>query len=649
MRSIRLSLVVYFLGLLVVALGVASVLVYRSAQRILKDKERAARELIRNQYEQRERQEHKRLDDRLLAQAQLLAQLVKIEVDWSRLGPLRDPEQEREQTERSSPKAHRPARCELQPLGLLTARLGPNAHVAAPLWLVQSARWPLRPMPPFPFEFWRRTVADLKLYKGPLESLPAKGETAEYYQIDSPDWTAPLRSASLGELSFPDPRGFAHNQVVDLKFDNIALAPDLPVRRVRLKADSAQRVFLRPSWLGSRPPPAKAGANPPSALPRRHGGRGGRHPERSGRYGERPPRRSAPASTAIIIQCAADTRKFDAAVSRLRQKGDAELADLHQKTADDLTVQRNRLLLISSATFAATVLGAFSLVWLGLLPLRRLSEAVGRVSPRDFRLPLDADALPRELRPIAQRLGGTLEMLERAFAREKRATADISHELRTPLAALLTTTELALRKQRTPEQYRELLADCRTSAQQMNQIVERLLTLARLDAGVDLLRPGLVDVGALAEQCAAVVRPLAEARGLRLAVHNFAAGGPANGAVSTPRLTTDPDKLREVLTNLLHNAIQYNRDEGSIDVTVGRSNGHVEVAVADTGIGIAPEVREHIFERFYRADPARNTDGLHAGLGLAIVKEYVELMGGSITVDSAEGQGSTFRLQLPVR
>jgi signal transduction histidine kinase len=123
--------------------------------------------------------------------------------------------------------------------------------------------------------------------------------------------------------------------------------------------------------------------------------------------------------------------------------------------------------------------------------------------------------------------------------------------------------------------------------------------------------------------------------------------GQADSSEPPSRLTTDPDKLREVLNNLLHNAIQYNRPDGKIDLVVGRHNGHVQVEVRDTGIGIAAESRERIFERFYRADPARACDGLNAGLGLAIVKEYVELMGGHISVESAPGQGSTFRVELP--
>src|SRR5262249_3688146 len=101
------------------------------------------------------------------------------------------------------------------------------------------------------------------------------------------------------------------------------------------------------------------------------------------------------------------------------------------------------------------------------------------------------------------------------------------------------------------------------------------------------------------------------------------------------------------LNNLLHNAIEYNRPNGSIDVAVDRQNGSLCLRVSDTGIGIAESARPHIFERFYRADPSRQADGLHAGLGLAIVKRSVDLMGETIDVDSTEGRGSTCLVRLP--
>jgi signal transduction histidine kinase len=132
--------------------------------------------------------------------------------------------------------------------------------------------------------------------------------------------------------------------------------------------------------------------------------------------------------------------------------------------------------------------------------------------------------------------------------------------------------------------------------------------------------------------------PSSEARSLELTVH---VPGPTS-------LNADPDKLREVLNNLLHNAIQYNRPHGRIELTVARENGSVRMEVRDTGIGISPDARERIFERFYRADPSRQNDGLNSGLGLAIVKGYVDLMGGTIAVESTPGQGSRFCVDLPV-
>jgi len=348
-------------------------------------------------------------------------------------------------------------------------------------------------------------------------------------------------------------------------------------------------------------------------------------------------RRADRSFPAVFIQCARNTSERDARLAELGEQFNADLDDLETESAKGLADLRDRLVWISLGTFAATLAGSFWLVRLGLSPLRRLSEAVSRVSEKNFRLEFDGHGLPRELRPIVGRLTQTLDLLKRAFAREKQAAADISHELRTPLAALLTTTQVALRKPRAPEEYRRLLEECRGSSQQMSQLVERLLALARLDAGADTLRPQEVDAVALARQCADLVRPLAEARGLSLHVHGE---GPVH-------LVADPDKLREVFTNLLHNAIQYNRPQGSVDLTVGRDNGCLRVQVRDTGIGIAPEARQQIFERFFRADPSRQADSLHAGLGLAIVKGYVELMGGSIAVDSQEGQGSTFSVQLP--
>ena len=111
-------------------------------------------------------------------------------------------------------------------------------------------------------------------------------------------------------------------------------------------------------------------------------------------------------------------------------------------------------------------------------------------------------------------------------------------------------------------------------------------------------------------------------------------------------METDTNKLREVLVNLLHNAVEYNKPAGSIDLSIEHVNGHVRLEVRDTGIGIKPREMEHLFERFYRADPSRHADTPHAGLGLAIVKSYVDLMSGTIRVESSDA-GTAFLVELP--
>ena len=141
------------------------------------------------------------------------------------------------------------------------------------------------------------------------------------------------------------------------------------------------------------------------------------------------------------------------------------------------------MIFIGTGTFIALVLGGWFFVSRGLSPLHTLSDAVSRVSEKDFRLPVVAADLGRELAPIHTRLTQTLTLLQRAFEREKQAVADISHELRTPIASLLATIDVAVRKPRTPEQYRATLEECRAISKQLGELVERIMTLASLDAG----------------------------------------------------------------------------------------------------------------------------------------------------------------------
>lgn len=339
----------------------------------------------------------------------------------------------------------------------------------------------------------------------------------------------------------------------------------------------------------------------------------------------------------VVVHTARPYSELDARLSADQKERDDQLTRVQTETRAELANLRARLTIIGTVTFAALVLGGWFLVARGLAPLRALSDAVSRVSEKDFRLPVEAAELGRELAPIHARITQTLTLLQRAFAREKQAVADISHELRTPIAALLATIDVSLRKPRTPEQYRTTLEECRLISKQLGQLVERIMTLASLDAGNDHTHVVRTDIGELATGCTAVIRPLAAANNIRVAVH----------AEEEVMLDTDPGKLREVLMNLLHNAVEYNNPDGVIELNVRRLGETAVFEVRDTGIGMTAEVRDRIFERFYRADSSRHATGVHAGLGLAIVKEYVARLNGSIVVESEPGKGTTFRVTLP--
>ncbi|MFL5242048.1 MAG: ATP-binding protein [Gemmataceae bacterium] len=586
MKSIRLSLVGSFLLLLAVALGAVSLLVYRMTKETLGEKQDIAKKLLVAEADHKSKEEAAKLDNELLAEAHVLASQARLQFERQR-GSAQD----------------------YLPFALLTAALAPNGHVTAPIWFCEgNHHTQLGEL------VLRMAVNRIKFDEHADEGSASK---RKYFQINT-EWGHEWRSRSMGDNFFVfDPIVEKRMQLYNFSYDDTQLPNGVFLRRILFKAPVARFQFL-------------PGENRPRLQPR--------DPPPVPRPSPTPPKPFEPPVAVFFIQAASSTADRDEAIANISGALEDDLVDLKNESAIALADLRNRLLLISVTTFVLTVLGGFWLVRLGLYPLNQLSEAVSKVSEKDFRLPMDEKRMPTELRPIVERLTQTLEQLQRAFSREKQSAADISHELRTPLAALLTTLELALRKPRSAEEYRELLQDCKVSGQHMSQLVERLLTLARLDAGVDHVRPSELDASGLADQCATLVRPLAEARGVSLRVHHD----------KPVWITADPNKLREVVTNLLHNAIQYNRPNGSIDLKVSRKNGHLEFEVEDSGIGINSEARRHIFERFYRADPSRSADGLHAGLGLSIVKGYVDLMGGTISVDSTEGVGSAFRVQLPI-
>jgi PAS domain S-box-containing protein len=246
------------------------------------------------------------------------------------------------------------------------------------------------------------------------------------------------------------------------------------------------------------------------------------------------------------------------------------------------------------------------------------------------------------LRDITERRRG--EQHERQLIRENEGKANllavVSHDLRTPLTAIIGYAELLELgvPEVLPAAAQQPVQRIRTAARHLLYLLNELLSFARLDAGRDEVSIQTVDLRDVAGDVAAVMQPLADAHGLRLRV-----------CVPNEPLTvsTDPDKLRQVLLNLVGNAVKYTTT-GEVELTIGEGEAQNVVAcVRDTGVGISDEHLAHIFEPFWQVDPTqRNRDG-GTGLGLSVVQRLVVMLSGTIHVTSAAGVGSTFTVILP--
>jgi two-component system heavy metal sensor histidine kinase CusS len=644
MPSIRRNLLGYLLLLLALALGGVGVLVDQFAKGAIRERENAETRRIDEAFKLRQREAQQQFDTELLNETRALARELQPKLglllgQWAgRGGPGQPSPRPPEGVSRSTDPSLRAPESEIDAwrtrvtlllLGsdLVGWRTAATAYAIDPLTVMVtpgSGAGPRSGPRPSPIELPRLsplwigydTPRAVPRIQEALRKLFDDEDHAGYFQFDlvvnfpgQPGHLVVItRSARLGhDLPAVDPDALDRNADTEYEHSDIEIPGKGRFRQV-------VKVGGRP-WLSF-----PVFFTPPTQIA-------------PGRTAPRP----ADMFLRVYVHHARPYSELDDRLDEEERNGLAELDRVREETRKELTQLRARLGLIGLGTFAALVLGGWFIVARGLAPVHKLSEAVSHVSEKDFRMPVRPDDLSRELVPIHSRLTQTFELLQRAFAREKQAVADISHELRTPIASLMATLDVALRKPRTQEQYRATLEDCRAITKQLSQLVERIMILASLDAGSARTTVARSDAAEIADGCAAVIRPLAASHGLTF-----------KSRVDAPlELDTDPDKLREVLINLLHNAVEYNQPGGSIELFGRRENGSVVLEVRDTGIGMTPEVREKIFERFYRADPSRHATGVHAGLGLAIVKEYVGRLGGTIGVQSEPGAGSTFRVELP--
>lgn len=243
-----------------------------------------------------------------------------------------------------------------------------------------------------------------------------------------------------------------------------------------------------------------------------------------------------------------------------------------------------------------------------------------------------------ELGRLAGVLNGMIERLQKAFRRQKEFTADASHELRAPLAVIQAESTLALQKERTAAEYQASLEMISQEASHMSALVDQLLALARADAQSEPVTFERFRLDELLDELALDAESLSREKGIIFRVEE----------IEELAIAGDRPKLKQLLLNLVDNAIRYTPAGGSVSLSLRREAETAVVAVSDTGIGIAAEHIPHIFERFYRVDKARSRAQGGSGLGLAIARQIAEAHGGRIEVESKVGVGSTFSVLLPL-
>jgi heavy metal sensor kinase len=297
------------------------------------------------------------------------------------------------------------------------------------------------------------------------------------------------------------------------------------------------------------------------------------------------------------------------------------------------------LLFLFPATLLLAVAGGWLLTHRALQPVDAMAQVARQITAGDLSRRIPVHAGQDELSRLAETFNAMIAQLEESIQRLRQFSADASHELRTPLTILKGETELALRQGRTMEEYQETLASSLEEIDRISRIVEELFLLSKADLGEARLERKSVALAPLFKETLAQMELLAKEKALSL---HFDCREEAT-------ITGDPDRLRELLLNLVENAIRYTPREGRIFVTLSREGGHARVTVADSGIGIPKEDLPKIFDRFYRSDSAREVHPKGSGLGLSICRWITHAHGGTIQVDSTPGLGTLFTLRFPLR
>jgi two-component system, OmpR family, heavy metal sensor histidine kinase CusS len=283
----------------------------------------------------------------------------------------------------------------------------------------------------------------------------------------------------------------------------------------------------------------------------------------------------------------------------------------------------------------ASAMIAIAVTRRGLRPLQQMTQSLERIGPAHLDERVGKTTWPRELQPVATAFDEMLARLENSFTKLSQFSADLAHELRTPISNIRGEAEVTLTRPRTLEDYRSVVESIAAECERLSGIVDNLLFLARAEAVDRQIERNVFAARPAIEKIAAYYRTIAEERGISIT-------NKGEGEVYADALLFD-----RALSNLLDNALRFTPNGGRITIATETKPTRIELAVADTGCGIHPHHLPHLFDRFYRVDSSRSSQG--AGLGLALVKSITDLHGGSVAVASEVDRGTTVTLTFPAK
>lgn len=306
----------------------------------------------------------------------------------------------------------------------------------------------------------------------------------------------------------------------------------------------------------------------------------------------------------------------------------------------DHTLHRILAVFLVAAPFAllAALAGGWFLAGQALRPVEAITAAAERIAGGDLSQRLTIPSSQDEIGRLAATFNTMIARLDASFQQVRRFSADASHELRTPLTVMRGETELALRRPRSAEDYRLVLESSLEEIDRLSRIVDDLLFLSRADLGQVPVRSAPVRLDTLLLDIQQQASVLGQDRQIRVTV----------GRLEPATVLGDELRLRELLLNLVDNAVTYSKPGETVDLQLTQDRHEARLTVADSGIGIPPEEQARIFDRFYRTDAARSHSKKGTGLGLAICQWIADIHKGRIQVQSAAGAGSRFTVILPL-